>query len=130
MYCSNCGMPVAENLSYCNHCGARITGSNSNKALSSRDVRPESLISAMVATFILGLLAITLLLGVMKSVLGLDSGQILGFAALSFLIMTFLEGVFLRLLFRRNRETEYQARTESLPGHTTNELGVPQVQAL
>src|SRR5215470_12357564 len=100
MYCSTCGVAVAENLTYCNHCGARING---DKVATSRDVKPELLVCAMVATFVLGLLAITVLLGVMKSVLGLELGQLLGFAALSFLIMLLLEGVFLLLLFRRNR---------------------------
>jgi len=84
----------------------------------------------MAGTFILGLLAIAVLLGVMKSVLGLDPGQIMGFAGLSFLMLILLEGVFLVLLFRRNRGTDERARKESLPGHTTKELGAPQVQAL
>jgi|SRR5829696_2674866 len=129
MYCSACGVAVAESLSYCNHCGARIIASKSDK-VATRDVKPELLVSAMVATFILGILAITVLLGVMKSVLRLELGQILGFAALSFLIMVFLEGVFLFLLFRRSRGAEDRARTESLAGQTTKELGAAQVQAL
>jgi len=130
MYCSTCGAAVAENLSYCNHCGARILASNSDKVTTSRDVKPESLIAAMVATFVFGLVAITLLLGVMKSVLGFEVGQILAFAALSFLTMLSLEGVFLRLLLRRSRGDEERARTDSLAGHTTKELGAPQVHAL
>jgi hypothetical protein len=130
MYCSTCGVAVAETLSYCNHCGARIISPNSDKLAISRPVRPEPLIAAMVATFVVGLIAITALLGVMKSVLGLESGQILGFAMLSFFIMIFLEGVFLFLLFRRNRDAEERRGAELLAGNTTRELGVPQVQAL
>src|SRR5215510_2494360 len=118
MYCSTCGVAVPESLSYCNHCGARIA-SNSDKITNSRNVKPELLVSAMVATFVFGLLAISVLLGVMKSVLGLDAGQILGFAALSFLILLFLESAFLLLLFRRNRTAEREARTELPAGHTT-----------
>ena len=130
MYCSTCGVAVAESLSYCNHCGNRIAVSDSNKLASSREVQPGLLVSAMAGTFILGLFAITALLGVLKSVLGLETAQILGFAALSFLIMLFLEGVYLVLLFRRNRNAGERARTESLAGQTTKELGMPQVQAL
>jgi len=129
MYCSTCGVAVAENLSYCNHCGVRIIPFNSDQVATSREIKPELLIRAMVITFVFGLLAITILLGVMKSVLGLELGQILGFAALSFLIMLALESVFLLLLFRRNRGAEERARTE-VSGHTTKELGTPQVQAL
>jgi hypothetical protein len=128
MYCSTCGVAVAEGLNYCNHCGARIIVSNSDKVATSRDVRPELLVAALVGTFVLGLIAITALLGVMKSVLGLQSGQIFVFAALSFLMMVVLEGVFLLLLFRRNRGVE--EREELLAGHTTKGLGAPQVQAL
>ena len=129
MYCSTCGVAVAESLSYCNHCGTRIALSDSNKLASSREVQPGLLVSAMAGTFILGTFAITALLGVLKSVLGLASGQILGFAALCFLIMLFLEGVYLVLLFRRNRDAGERPRTEPA-GQTTKELGTPQVHAL
>ena len=128
MYCSTCGVAVAESLNYCNHCGARIVASNSDNVANSREVKPELLVAALVGTFVLGLIAITALLGVMKSVLGLQSGQIFVFAALSFLMMVVLEGVFLVLLFRRKRGV--QEREEFLAGHTTKELGVPQMQAL
>jgi hypothetical protein len=127
MYCSTCGVAIAESLSYCNHCGARVSGSHRDNANLSRDLNPGFLVYAMLATFIFGLVAITLLLGVMKSVLGLEVGQILGFAVLSFLIMLFLEGVFLSLLIRRNRSAEDRARTE-LMGHHTKELAAPQLQ--
>jgi hypothetical protein len=130
MYCSTCGVATVESLSYCNHCGARIIGPGNDKLTTSRDVKPELLVSAMAGTFILGLLAITVLLGVMKTALGLESGQILGFAALSFLILILLEGVFMLLLFRRNRGTQELAKKESLAGHTTKELHSPQVEAL
>ena len=130
MYCSTCGVVVAESLSYCNHCGARIITSNSDKVATTREIKPEILIRAVVSTFVMGLLAISVLIGVMKAVLGLEPGQILGFAALSFLIMIALEGVFLVLLVRRNRGAEEQARTELPPGHTTKELKSPPVQAL
>jgi hypothetical protein len=129
MYCSTCGVAVPENLSYCNHCGARIVTSN-DKIATSRDVKPELLVSAMAGTFILGLLAISVLLGVMKSVLGLEPAQILGFAAVSLLMLIVLEGVFVLLLFRRNRGVEERGKTELAAGHTTKELGTPQAQAL
>src|SRR5215467_6850308 len=129
MYCSTCGVAVPESLSYCNHCGARIITA-SDKVATSRDVRPELLVPAMAGTFIFVLLAISVLLGVLKSVLGLEAAQLLGFAAVSFLMMIILEGVFLLLLFRRNRGVEERPNKELSAGHTTKELGAPQVQAL
>jgi hypothetical protein len=130
MYCATCGVAVPESLSYCNHCGARIITSNSDKVATSREVKPELLVSAMAGTFILGLVAISVLLGVMKSVLGLEAGQILGFAAVTLLMLIVLEGVFLLLLFRRNRGVEERSKTQLAAGHTTKELAGRQVQAL
>jgi len=70
-----------------------------------------------------------MLIGVMKSVLDFNAGQILAFALLSFLIMLFLEGVFLRLLFRRTGGSA--ARDDmKLKGHATKELDAAQARAL
>lgn len=130
MYCASCGVAVPDSLSYCNHCGARIIGPNSDKVATPREVRPELLVSAMAGTFILGLVAISVLLGVMKTALGFELGQILAFAVLSFLLLISLESVFVLLLFRRNRSANEQATTELTGRHTTKELAAPQVQAL
>jgi len=69
------------------------------------------------------------LMGVMKAVLHLDVGQILAFTVLSFLIMLFLEGVFIRLLFRRKRGIE-EGDTVLLKGQATKELDAAQARAL
>jgi hypothetical protein len=129
MYCSSCGVAVAQGLSYCNYCGAKL-GEGKSDSLVKSEVKPELVVSAMVATFVLGLIAITALIGVMKSVLGLDAAQILAFASLSFLIMIILEGVFLRLLFRRHRPNDEARVSESLKGQTTKELDAAQARAL
>ena len=91
MYCSSCGAAVANGLSYCNHCGAKLNDKNADSLIKTTELRAESfIISVMVCLFVFGLVAITLLIGVMKTVLGFGVGQILGFALLSFLIMAFL----------------------------------------
>ncbi len=130
MYCSSCGVAVAPGLSYCNYCGAKLGGAKSNSVIQSSDIKPELVVSAMVAVFVLGLVCITMLIGVMKSVLGFEAAQILAFAVLSFLIMLFLEGVFLRLLFRRKRRAEEAGDGETLKEQTTNELDAAQARAL
>ncbi|MFZ0060431.1 MAG: zinc ribbon domain-containing protein [Pyrinomonadaceae bacterium] len=129
MYCSSCGKAVAQGLSYCNHCGAKISGPSGVNVSEAPALNPGLLVSAMAGTFILGLVAITMLIGVMKSVLDFNAGQILAFAMLSFLIMLFLEGVFLRLLFRR---TGGSAAGDSLPAkrHATKELDAANARAL
>ena len=130
MYCSTCGVAVAQGLSYCNYCGAMLNGVKGDHVSKSSEVKPESLIAAMVAVFVLGLVAITMLMGMMKVVLNLYMGQILAFTLLSFLIMLSLDGVFVRLLLRRRRGTEEANDTVLLKGQATKELDVAQARVL
>src|SRR5262249_2271582 len=128
MYCSSCGVAVAQGLSYCNYCGAKVNRADS--VIKSPEVKPETLIAAMVTVFVFGLGAITVLMGVMKAVLGFIDGQILALGLLSFLIMLTLEGVFMRLLLRRNRSAEETSDKAPLKERATNELDGAQGQAL
>ena len=127
MYCSTCGVAVPQDLSYCNYCGAKLTGSGDYDG-GTPEVRPELLVAAMTGVFILGLAVITIMMGVMKTVLDLQAGQILGFAMLPFLILLILEGVFLRLLFRRRRRPEKS--DEGTKGPSTKELDAAHPRAL
>ena len=122
MYCSACGVNVAQGLSYCNYCGAKV-GEKNDSVSKSPEVKPEFLISAMIGLFIFGLFAITILMGMMKQVLGLPVERVLGFALLPFLLMLLLEGVWLRLLLRRMRDSEARSATALFNEQTTKELG-------
>jgi len=130
MYCATCGVAVAQGLSYCNYCGAGLSGAKGETAIKSSEPKPGLLVSAMVAVFVLGLGAITLLMGMMKAVLQFDLGLILFFALLSFLIMLSIEGVLVRLLLRRKGGTEGAADTARSTRQTTNELNAAQARAL
>lgn len=130
MYCSSCGVAVARGLSYCNYCGAKLNGLKDDNVSESAAVKPELLVAAMVVVFVLGLVAITMLIGVMKAILHLDVGQILAFTVLSFLIMLSLEGLFIRLLLRHKRGTEEAGGTVLLKGQATRELDAAQARSL
>lgn len=117
MYCSSCGVAVAQKLSYCNHCGAKL---NRGEGAESSEVGPDMLVFLMAATFIFGLVAITILMGVMKSVLEMPVGQILGVMVFPFLLMLVIEGVFIRLLLRRTHGADEQKTLSS--EQITNEL--------
>lgn len=130
MYCSSCGVAVPQGLSYCNYCGAKLGGAKSDNVTKSAEVKPELLVSAMVVVFVFGLIAITMLIGVMKSVINLDVGQILAFALLCFLIMLSIEGVFVRLLLRRKRGAEEAGDAVLLKGQATKELDAAQGRML
>jgi|SRR5215813_1566478 len=101
MYCSACGVAVTNGLTYCNYCGARLNRAEDSK---SEEVKPGSVITMMVATFVMGTFAITLLMGMMKAVLHFDYPQIMAITLLCFLTMFVLEGVFIYLLFRGRRD--------------------------
>lgn len=128
MYCSSCGGAVVQGLSYCNHCGAKLITSESVDKTSG--VRPDLLVTSMVATFIFGIAVITMLMGVMKVILGLEVDTILVFMSLPFLLMLALEAVFIRLLLRRSRATSETNDKLRAKQHETNELDAAHARAL
>jgi hypothetical protein len=125
MYCSACGVSVVQGLSYCNHCGAKLGGEKAGK---SSEVKPESLVWAMVAVLVFGFVAIVFLMMAMKMV-GLEVGQILAFTILSFLIMLLVEGVFTWQLLIRKRGAA-TGDTALSNAQTTKELDAAQARVL
>jgi hypothetical protein len=130
MYCSSCGAAVAQGLSYCNYCGAKLSGAKDDKVIKPSGVRPELLVSAMVGLFILGLVAIAVLIGVLKAVAGFDLPFLLAATILSFLLMIVVEGVLIGLLLRGRRGAKEAGDTERLSEQTTKELGQAQARVL
>ena len=131
MYCSSCGVAVAQGLSYCNYCGAKLNGEKGDSLIKTTELRAESLIiSAMVGLFVLGLLAITVLMGVMKAVLNLNVGQIFAFTLLSFLIMLLIEGVLIWRLSSHRRGAKEAGESALSKGQATKELDAAQARAL
>src|SRR5947209_19702928 len=99
MYCSSCGVAVAQGLAYCNYCGAKVSGAKGDSVNESSAVKPEMLVAAMVFVFVFGLASITVLMGVMKAVLNLNPGKNLSFTLLSLHIMLSMDGVRILLLW-------------------------------
>lgn len=129
MYCSTCGVSVAQGLSYCNYCGAKLSGTG-DIAHETPLVRPELLVSAMAALFILGMVALTLLMGMMKQVLGLPVDSVLALTFIPFLVLLALEGVFLRLLFRSRPRIGDKQNAVRAKEQVTNELDGAHARAL
>jgi uncharacterized membrane protein len=129
MYCSSCGKAVAQGLSYCNYCGAKLNGVKGDNAIKSSEVKPASLVWAMVAVLVFGFVATVFLMMAMKMV-GLNVGQILAFTILSFLIMLLVEGVFIWQLLRRKRGAEETGDTALSKKQATKELDVAQARVL
>ena len=122
MYCSSCGAAVAQGLSYCNHCGAKLSGAKGESAVESSEVKPELLVSAMVGLFILGLVAIAVLIGVLKAVAGFDLPILLAVTILSFLLMMVVEGVLVGLLLKGRKRSKKAGDTGRLKEQTTKGL--------
>jgi len=129
MYCSSCGAAIPRGLSYCNHCGAKLTGERVDNAVKSSEVKPESLVWGMVAVLVFGFVAIMFLMMAMKMV-GLNVAQILAFTILSFLIMLVVEGVFIWQLLARKRGTAETADAVLSKEQTTRELYEAQARVL
>jgi uncharacterized membrane protein len=129
MYCSACGTSVAQGLSYCNYCGAKLSGEKRDSLIKSSEVKPESLIWGMVAVLVFGFVAIMFLMMAMKMV-GLNVGQILAFTILSFVIMMVVEGVFIWQLLRRKRRAEETGDTALSKDQATKELEAAQARVL
>ena len=112
MYCSKCGSAVSLNLTYCNHCGAKLNGAKS-------DDITKTLLFFMTAVFVFGLGAIIFLMMALKMVFGPENmGLIISFTFLSFLIMLAVEGVFVWMLLSRKKT------------QTTKELGEVKARSL
>lgn len=130
MYCSSCGAAVAQGLSYCNFCGAKLGGAEGVGAVKSPDVKPELLVSAMVAVFVLGLLAIAVLVGVMRAVAGFDLPFLLAATVVSFALMLLVEGVLIGLLLKGRRGSKEAVGAVRPKEQTTKDLGEAKARAL
>ena len=86
MYCSSCGVAVPKNLSYCNHCGAMLSGAKPDVVTKPVELFPDSLVWAIVSVFVIGLGSIMGLMAVMKNY-GLNDGAVLAFASVIFVMM-------------------------------------------
>jgi hypothetical protein len=121
MYCSSCGVAISSNLTYCNHCGAKQSNEKTDSLVKTTELRYDSFImSAMVGLFVLGLIATSVLLGVMKSVLQFPFGPLVAFALLSFLMLIGIEGILISRLFRRRTEKSKTPAEDTF--HITREL--------
>jgi hypothetical protein len=107
-----------------------LSGANGGNAIKSSGVKPELLVSAMVAVFVFGLIAIGVLLGVMKRVADFDLPILLAVTMLSFVLMLVVEGVLIWLLLSGRRGLKAAGDTEGLKEQTTKELGESQARAL
>ena len=131
MYCSTCGGAVAPGLSYCNHCGARLSGSEADAEHKPAELFPDSLVWAIVSVFIVGLGGTIGLMAVMKDARTFEPGLIIGLSLLSFVAMLAVEGVLVYLLLsRRSSAKEAGEKSKLKAASAVRELGSANERAL
>lgn len=131
MYCSACGSSVSPNLTYCNHCGAKLSGAKGDDFTKTTEGKPDNLLFFITAVFIFGLAAIMGLLAVMRFVFGPENlALIILFTLISFLIMIAVEGVFVWMLLSRKRGAKEAGVTERLKNQAAEELRAANARVL
>lgn len=131
MYCSSCGGSVPPGLSYCNRCGVDLRPKESEVPKRSGP-SPNFLVAGIVFVTIFGLIAITMMLGVMSEVLHAAGGLINGFAAIAFLLILLIDTLFGFLLLRSKKNpgenTDVMQFKESIRGelHAAQTSGLAQ----
>ena len=130
MYCSSCGAAIARGLSYCNHCGARLSGAKDDSAAKAAELFPDSLIWAIVSVFVVGLGTTIGLMALMKDLLDFSKSLIITFSLLCFLLMFIIEGVLIWLLLSRRSREKKTSDSGQLKEQTTKELDAAQARAL
>ncbi|HWS85940.1 MAG TPA: zinc ribbon domain-containing protein [Pyrinomonadaceae bacterium] len=123
MYCSTCGAAVAQSLSYCNRCGAKLRPAEASLSL-------DSLVWAVVSLLIAGVGVIIGLMAVMKNVVNFHEGIIIIVTALSFLALLTAEGVLLRMLLGGWKAARGADDAGPPKGQVTRELEEAQPRAL
>ena len=127
MYCWSCGSAVKPTLSYCNRCGAKLSGTKSDGVTTPAELSP--LVAAIVAAFVFGLGVTIGLMFAMKMV-GFNPGLITALTLLSFLLMLVIEGVFIWMLLSRKRGAKEGGDTARLKEQAAKELGAAREQVL
>lgn len=132
MHCLSCGTAVMPGLSYCNHCGARLSRAKGDGVTKSPELKPETLVGAIAAVFIFGLGAIIGLMAAMKYVFDQreDVGLIIFFTLLSFLIMLAVESVFIWMLLGRKKSAKGVVNTKPFEEQAARELDDPKARVL
>ncbi len=122
MYCSSCAKEVVAGLTYCNHCGHRLSGAKVDNVIKSSEIKPGLLVSAMAVVFIFGLLAIAVLISALKRGAGFEPPILIAIALFSFLLMLLVEGVFTWLLLRRKKVEKEVSDTNQLNEQAVKEI--------
>jgi uncharacterized protein (DUF983 family) len=123
-------LAIAQGLSYCNHCGARLSVAKGDDTAKQSELFPDALVWAIVSVFVVGLGCIIGLMAVMKNLLNLNSGMIFTVTMLSFMLMLAIEGVFIWQLLSRKRAAQEASEITRLKEQMAKELDAASARTL
>lgn len=121
MYCSSCGGAVTRGLSYCNHCGSKLSAAKSSDGTKQSNAFHESLVWAIVSVFVGGVGVTIGLMAVMKEV-GFNTGVVLAVTLLSFLVMLVVESVLIWMLVRQQIGVKATGEAKRTSERATQEI--------
>ena len=129
MYCQTCGAPLAQALSYCNHCGANLSTLKVQDQAGTAATAIDTLLWVIVGT------AITLLGMALGALVLMKNGAIDERLGMAFVILTFValvvsEGVLVWRLIHLNRGAEEIRTVPQLNDLSTEELDPLTARAL
>lgn len=120
MYCASCGANLANNLIYCNHCGAKLSEEKADGGKAA-ELSPNLLLCAIVITFVIGMAVIITLLSAMKKP-GFDESMVTALMMFSIFLLLTLEGVFFWLLLSRTKLKKQVSGTNKLGEQQRREI--------
>jgi hypothetical protein len=124
MYCSNCGTPHAQGLSYCNRCGADL-----RERTSSSNTAPIT--AVLTAITVLGVVGLGIMLGgalVLRKEAGLSQDLIGVFMLFVFLIVSITEFMLVRNLSKLT--SSHESKKYFPPSQPMNEMRLPPARSL
>lgn len=129
MYCSTCGSAIPLNLSYCNHCGAELKGTESVRT-GEPGLPPGLLVGGIFGVTVGGLFATAALLVVTRDVPNFPAAWVMAIVFFAFLLILAADFLFAFLLLRskqRGKEPEIKKlATQELRERTIPALPQPE----
>lgn len=128
MFCSSCGVALAQHLKYCNRCGAHLATSD-EAVVKKAEKRLDEYLDGLFWLTVLGLALVFGGIALMQK-LGVGSGFMIAYFVLS--SAAFLVNFWLNLaeVFRIKRSSKEPKGPVRLPPLTTSELGPMNEQAV
>jgi zinc-ribbon domain len=123
MYCPSCGTALSQKMKYCNRCGTQLVATGEADEIAPADKRLDQYLDGLFWITVFGLALILGGMALIKEVLHLNDGVVIGYAIFSSMVFLINFGLSLREVFRINRnrrEIKGPLQTAQLD---TNELG-------